>query len=65
MQNKTDEKSFERRLITSTSIAANSKNIPRAKEKLAEVQLEIAEILREGPCDEVIDLTLILFPLTK
>lgn len=65
MQQKTDDKSFEQRLITSTSIAANSKNIPRAKEKLAEVQLEIAEILRDGPCDEVLDLTLILFPLTK
>lgn len=65
MFQKTDTKSFSNRLITSTSIAVNPANIPLAKERLAEVQLEIAEILREGPCSEVFDLTLALFPVTK
>ncbi len=65
MQQNTDSESFGKRLITSTSIAVNSAQIPLAKEKLAEAQLEIAEILTSGPCDEVYDLTLLLFPLTK
>jgi uncharacterized protein (TIGR02147 family) len=59
-----DSRSFENRLITSTSIAVNPANIPLAKERLAEVQLEVSELLREGPCTEVYDLTLVLFPLT-
>lgn len=65
MFQKTDNKSFNERLITSTSIAVNPENIPAAKERLAEMQLEIAEMLREGGCTEVYDLTLALFPLTK
>lgn len=61
----TNDKAFTKRLITSTSIAVNSKNLPRAKVRLAEMQLELAEILREGNCDQVYDLSLILFPITK
>lgn len=61
----TDDESFSFRFIASTSIATNPSNMAKARERLAEIQLELAEILREGTCTEVFDLTLALFPLTK
>ncbi len=61
----TDDESFRSRVITSTSIAVNPNNVAKARERLTEMQLELAEILREGICTEVYDLTLALFPLTK
>lgn len=65
MFQKTGDKDFTERLITSTSIAVNKENIPKAKERMLEMQIEIAEILRAGECTEVFDLTLALFPLTQ
>lgn len=65
MFQKISDKDFAERLITSTSIAVNKENIPKAKERMLEMQIEIAEILREGECTEVFDLTLALFPLTQ
>lgn len=65
MFQKTDTKRFHQRLITSTSIAVNPENIAAAKERMAEFQLKLAEMLREGPCTEVFDLTMALFPLTR
>jgi uncharacterized protein (TIGR02147 family) len=64
MFQKTDDQSFNARLVTSTSIATNSKKIAQAKERIAAFQLEIAELLHEEPCDEVYDLTIALFPMT-
>jgi len=65
MFQKTGEKDFAERLITSTSIAVNKENIPKAKERMLEMQIEISNILRQGECTEVFDLTLALFPLTQ
>lgn len=61
----TDEASFKRRLITSASIAVNPANVEAAKERLASAQIEIGEILRDGPCTEVYGLNLSLFPITR
>ncbi len=65
MFQKIGDKDFAERLITSTSIAVNKENIPKAKERMLEMQIEIADILRDGECTEVFDLTLALFPLTQ
>lgn len=65
MYRKTDEASFRDRLITSSTVAVNRANLPAAKERMAELQIELAEILRDGPCTEVYDLSLLLFPLSR
>lgn len=64
MHQHTDETSYRNRLITSTSIAVNPENLQKAKQRLLEAQLEVADILSEGECTEVYDLSLVLFPLT-
>lgn len=56
-----DSESFARRLITSSSIAVNSKNIPKAKEILMSAVTECVEVLTEGECDEVFNLSIAFF----
>lgn len=62
---KTDQESFERRLITGLSMAVNPNNIEKAKARLNEVMFEISEILTEGECTEVFQLNAQLFALTE
>lgn len=64
MFQKTDDQSYASRLITSTSIAVNSAKLEESKAQIAKMQLEIAEMLNQEPCDEVYNLTIGLFPIT-
>ncbi|MGZ3780843.1 MAG: TIGR02147 family protein [Pseudobdellovibrionaceae bacterium] len=60
-----DKKSFERRSISSVSVASNPQNLKKAKERLSEMMYEIANILSEGDCTEIYQLNVQLFPLTS
>jgi uncharacterized protein (TIGR02147 family) len=62
---KTHQADFEKRLITGITFAANKKKIEKAKQKLAEVLHEIANDLMDDDCDEIYQLNLQFFPLTK
>ena len=64
LENETSDIAFQKRLITSVSIAANPKNLEKARLRLAEALLEITDILIEGECTEVYQLNAQLFPLT-
>jgi uncharacterized protein (TIGR02147 family) len=56
------QEDFDRRLITSASLAVNSAKIPEAKARLMQALTEVAEILTDGPCDEVFSIAIQLFP---
>ena len=62
---KTDEISFQKRLISGMSIATNPKNLERAKNRLNEMIFELSEILSEGECTELYQFNLQLFALTN
>jgi hypothetical protein len=53
--------SFERRLITGISIAANPENLDRARDILLAALHEVASVLSEGECTELYHLNAQLF----
>lgn len=55
---------FEKRLITSFSIAANPEHVERAKKMIADFLGELSHELSEGPCQEVYQCNVQFFPLT-
>jgi uncharacterized protein (TIGR02147 family) len=61
----TDDTSFNNRLITAVSFAADPANIPKARQRLTEALFEVADILSDGNCTEVYQLNVQLFSLTK
>lgn len=61
----TDDVSFERRLITAISFAANPNYLKKGRTRLMELIYEIADIMTEGDCTEVYQLNVQLFPLMK
>ncbi len=61
----TDTVSFERRLITAVSFAANPESLKKGRERLMELIYEIADIMTEGDCTEIYQLNAQLFPLTS
>lgn len=61
LENKQDEESFNRRLITGISIAANPKNLDRARQILLAAIHEAAAVLSEGECTELYQLNTQLF----
>jgi uncharacterized protein (TIGR02147 family) len=62
---KTDQRSFDARLITTISVASDPKNISRAKRILHEALYEAAVVLSKGEPTEVYQISLQLFPQTK
>ena len=60
----TDDEEFERRLITSFTLAANPENLAEARRRLQRALFEIAEFLAEGECTEIYQINAQLFPLT-
>lgn len=60
-----DECSQEEKDITSITIAANSKKIESAKEKIKQFRRELATYLEDSQGDSVYQLTIQLFPSTK
>jgi uncharacterized protein (TIGR02147 family) len=62
---KTDVKNFERRLISGITVATNPTQIKKAQSRLNEAMHEISEILGQGPCTELYQLNVQLFPLSS
>lgn len=62
---KTDDASFNLRLITAISFAANTAAIEKGKKRLMELIYEIADLMCDGDCTEVYQLNVQLFPVTK
>jgi len=63
--NKTDPESFAKRLISGASVAVNPEKIEEAKLRLHAALVEISKLLSEGPCTEVYQLQVQLFPVTR
>ncbi len=61
----TDEKARERRLITGITMSIPAEKMELAKRKVAEFKQEMSALLTSGPADEVVQLNIQLFPLTK
>lgn len=65
MKNQSDTNSFNNRLIAGISVAGNLNQIQIAKDILHESAYEAATQLTEGPCSEVYQIYVMLFPVTK
>jgi Domain of unknown function (DUF4423) len=63
--NRTDAAAFERRLITGITTTANVESIAIAKKMLSDAIHEIATFLSSADGDEVYQIAVQLFPLTK
>lgn len=59
----TTEMDFEKRLITSFSIATNPEHIDDAKKMIADFLSELSAHLSEGPCQDVYQCNVQFFPL--
>ncbi len=62
---KTDDASFDARHISSMTMAIPKSSLPLAKERIQKFQQELAALLCTGECDEVYQLNVQMFPLTK
>lgn len=63
---KTDQKSFESRMISSMTFAADMSRIEEARKRVLDFQQELANFLSAGDeCTEVFQLNIQLFPHTK
>jgi uncharacterized protein (TIGR02147 family) len=62
---KTDAESFSKRLIAGHCVATNPRNLAKAKDRLAEMLFELAEILSEGDCTELYQINAQLFSLSE
>jgi uncharacterized protein (TIGR02147 family) len=63
---KTDQKSFESRMISSMTFSADASRIAEARQKVLDFQQELANFLSAGSqCTEVFQLNIQLFPHTK
>lgn len=63
---KTDQKSFQKRMICSVTFAASAKRIEQGRKKVLEFQQELADFMSGGDeCDEVFQLNIQFFPHTR
>jgi uncharacterized protein (TIGR02147 family) len=65
LHSKTTQDDFKKREITGITIAANPKNVERARTRLIEALHEVAEILGEGEKTELYQINAQLFTLLK
>lgn len=65
MMGQTDDKAFALREISGVSVAVDTKNIPAAKDLVRKFKSEMAALLSEGSANEVYQLNVQLFPLSK
>lgn len=61
----TQQTEYDRRLITGITIAANPKKFKQARRILEDALHEAAEVLSEGPCTEVYQVNLQVYPHTS
>jgi uncharacterized protein (TIGR02147 family) len=61
----TDAARKEKRLVTGITVSVPSSQIPAAKEKIENFKREMAGLMTAGEADEVYQLNIQLFPLTK
>ncbi|MGZ3806078.1 MAG: TIGR02147 family protein, partial [Pseudobdellovibrionaceae bacterium] len=62
---KTSDKDFEKREISSITMAVRSDRISEARKRIQSFQKDLAAFLTEGDCDELFQLNLQLFQLSK
>lgn len=62
---KREQSDFDRRTVLGATVSSNEKSVQKAKKYLEEAFCMAAEILNEGPADQVYFLGLQSFPLTK
>ena len=60
-----DEKSLAERLVVGGTVAVNSANMEKARAILNRAAMEAMQLLCEGECDQVFQLSMALVPLTK
>ena len=65
LKTKTSPEDFQKREITGITIAANPKNVKRARLRLTEALHEVAEILSEGETTDLYQINAQLFTLLK
>ncbi|MGK5087960.1 TIGR02147 family protein [Bdellovibrionota bacterium FG-2] len=61
----TDDEAFDARQISSMTMAIPKSSLALAKERIQAFQKELATLLCVGDCDEVYQLNIQMFPLTK
>lgn len=59
------ERNFDAREISGTTMAVNSKRLPKAKKKIQDFQKKLAAYLTQGPCDQLYQVNVQLFSLLK
>jgi uncharacterized protein (TIGR02147 family) len=64
-QSRIDEVPVEKREFTSITMAISTKNLEKAKKLTREFKRELSDLLDEGELDEVYQLSIQLFPLSK
>ena len=62
---KTDDQAFQKRLITGTTMAVDPKHAPLIKQKIQHFMAEIAQEFSDGVPQELYQLNVQLFPLSK
>lgn len=60
-----DEAALKARLVLGGTVAVNSRNLGKAREILNRAVVEAMQVLCEGECDQVYQLSAALIPLTK
>jgi uncharacterized protein (TIGR02147 family) len=60
-----DAESFKKREVSSVTVAVRSDRIAEAKRRIFKFQNSIANFLSQGPCDEVFQFNVQLFPLSR
>ena len=65
LMTETSDRAFDARTISSITLAANPRNLKKARKLLTEALYEVTELLTQGDCTEVYQLNLQLFPLTQ
>lgn len=64
MKENHDAPSFSQRLIAGVTTAANMENLPQCKDQLHNAAYETAQQLSEGPCTELYQIYVMLYPIT-
>jgi len=62
---KTSQADFDRRLITGFTVATNPAHLPQAKQLIFDSLSEVSDVLSQGPCEEVYQYNIQLFPLSN
>ena len=65
MESQTSPAHFQKRIISGLTLTANTEHLDNVKTYLQSAHYQAAEDLRQGDCDEVYHMALMLYPLTR